>query len=343
MKPRRWSGPWAMLQLALAPVALAAVAISAGALEAVALPAQEASESDTLTVDDVRRFLDPTVMINRFEYRFQANYLPDDVQIYSHRTRPWIALNSWSAAWVRIPWINVSLPDGSGNSGIGDLSVGWGMLVHENLGSRVTASAFGVDVVVPTGDRAKGTGFDRWILQPTAALVFNPTDLFPIYLIGRYHHSIADGDEPQNGRVRTLNFERADVPHPAQSLLSPLHSESLRGYPARPDRVHVRHRGGASHVAATRPTSLLRAVPIGIGDHQPGLPVGAELLLGPEPRPVMGLVDIAGATFPVRARVRSRIRPRSNSGLADRLQPFMLSPERLMLSPARREWECSNV
>ena len=49
------------------------------ALMAVALPAQEASEPDTLTVDDVRRFLDPTVMVNRFEYRFQANYLPGDV------------------------------------------------------------------------------------------------------------------------------------------------------------------------------------------------------------------------------------------------------------------------
>ena len=165
---------------------------------------QEAAEADTLTVDDVRRFLDPTVMVNRLEYRFQANYLPGDVQIDSHRTRPWLALNSWSAAWVRIPWVNVSLPDGSGNSGIGDLSAGYGFVMHENLESRLTASAAAFDVFLPTGDRAQATGLDRWILQPLAALVFNPTDLFPVFLIARYQHSIADGDglEP----LRTVNL-----------------------------------------------------------------------------------------------------------------------------------------
>ncbi len=196
-----------MLLLALTAVALAAVAIAAGALEAVALSAQEASESDTLTVADVRRFLDPTVMINRFEYRFQANYLPGDVQIYSHRTRPWIALNSRSAAWIGIPWINVSLPDGSGNSGIGDLSLGGGFVIHENLGSRLTEAAVGFDVLMPTGDPAQLTGFDRWILQPAALLVFNPTDLFPVFFIGRYQHSVADGDELEPLRTINLSFQ----------------------------------------------------------------------------------------------------------------------------------------
>ncbi len=196
-----------MLNLALSAVALAAVALPAGALSAVTLPAQEASESDTLTVADVRRFLDPTVMINRFEYRFQANYLPGDVQIYSHRTRPWIALNSRSAAWIGIPWINVSLPDGSGNSGIGDLSLGGGFVIHENLGSRLTEAAVGFDVLMPTGDRAQLTGFDRWILQPVALLVFNPTDLFPVFFIGRYQHSVADGDELEPLRTINLSFQ----------------------------------------------------------------------------------------------------------------------------------------
>jgi hypothetical protein len=188
----------------LASVAVAAVAVVT--LVPGALRAQEASESDTLTVEDVRRFLDPTVMVNRFEYRYQANYLPGDVQISSHRTRPWIALNSWSAAWIRIPWVNVSLPDGSRNSGVGDLSAGYGFVIHENLGSRLTTSAAAFDVLMPTGDRAKATGLDRWILQPTLALVFNPTDLFPVFLIGRYQHSVADGDQPENGRVRTINL-----------------------------------------------------------------------------------------------------------------------------------------
>ncbi len=198
-----------MLPLALASVTLAAVAHPVVAHPAVARPAaallaQEASDSDTLTVADVRRFLDPTVMVNRLEYRFQANYLPGDVQLYSHRTRPWIALNSRSAAWIGIPWVNVSLPDGSRNSGIGDLSLGGGFVIHENLGSRLTEAAVGFDVIMPTGDRAQLTGFDRWILQPGALLVFNPTDLFPVFFIGRYQHSVADGDEREP--LRTVNL-----------------------------------------------------------------------------------------------------------------------------------------
>jgi len=193
-----------MVLLAIASVVLPAAALAAVAHPAVAVAAQEASESDTLTVADVRRFLDPTVMVNRLEYRFQANYLPGDVQLYSHRTRPWIALNSRSAAWIGIPWINVSLPDGSRNSGIGDLSLGGGFVLHENLGSRLTEAAVGFDVVMPTGDRAQLTGFDRWILQPVALLVFNPTDLFPVFFIGRYQHSVADGDEREP--LRTVNL-----------------------------------------------------------------------------------------------------------------------------------------
>jgi hypothetical protein len=204
-----WSDPNATRPLTIAAIAIVTIAASraeSATAQTRGPDGQEVSESDTLTVADVRRFLDPTVMINRFEYRFQANYLPGDVRLYSHRTRPWIALNSWSAAWIRIPWINVSLPDGSGSSGVGDLSAGYGFVIHENLESRLTSAAAAFDVLMPTGDRAKFTGLDRWILQPTAALVFNPTDLFPIFLIARYQHSIADGDEPENGRVRTINL-----------------------------------------------------------------------------------------------------------------------------------------
>lgn len=57
LKPRCWSSPSGTLLLALA-----AVALTFGLAESVtaqALDGQEASESDTLTVEDVRRFLDP--------------------------------------------------------------------------------------------------------------------------------------------------------------------------------------------------------------------------------------------------------------------------------------------
>ncbi len=191
VQPRCWSSPCAILLLALA---------------AISLPAQEASESDTLTVEDVRRFLDPTVMINRFQYQFQANYLPGDVRISSHVTRPFVALNSRSAMWLSIPWINIALPDGSGHSGIGDLSIGGGYVVNENLASRLTAVAAGFEVFMPTGDPAIGTGGSRWILQGGGAVYFNPTDLFPVYLSGGYRHSIADGDKPGSAQVRTITL-----------------------------------------------------------------------------------------------------------------------------------------
>ena len=45
-------------------------------------------------------------------------------------------------------------------------------------------------MLVPTGDPDRGTGFGTWILAPGAALAFNPTDKFPIYVIGRYLHSL---------------------------------------------------------------------------------------------------------------------------------------------------------
>lgn len=205
----RKRGCWAGVRrvLLLASLAFGALAdppqLSAQASES---DQRSSVEGDTLSVQAVQRFLDPTVMISRVEYRYQANYLPGDVQINVHRFRPWVALNSWSAAWIRIPWVGVSIPGQGQSSGLGDISAGWGFMIHENLASRLTASAAGFDVLFPTGDRSGGTGFDRWILQPFTALVFNPTDLFPVFLIGRYQHSIADGPEPENGRVRNLNL-----------------------------------------------------------------------------------------------------------------------------------------
>ena len=89
----------------------------------------------------------------------------------------------------------------------GDLWLGGGFVIHENLGSRLTEAAVGFDVLMPTGDPAQLTGFDRWILQPVALLVFNPTDLFPVFFIGRYQHSVADGDELEPLRTINLSFQ----------------------------------------------------------------------------------------------------------------------------------------
>ena len=191
---------------AAAIAATVLVLVVTGHIDLTAQTSGAAEVEDTVTTADVRRFLDPTVMIDRAEYRFQANYLSGDARLLTHRIRPWKTVGARAAAWVRLPWHSVSLPGGGGQSGIGDISPGFGFVLHENLASRLTTSALGFDLLIPTGDRASGTGLDRWIVQPSAALVFNPTDLFPVFVIGRYQHSVADGDEPENGRVRSLNL-----------------------------------------------------------------------------------------------------------------------------------------
>jgi len=164
--------------------------------------------SKELTTDEVKRFLDPTLMISRLEYQFQANFLPGGSELFTHRVRPWFALNRSHAAWVRIPYSHFSFPNGSGPRGIGDISVGWGFLVHENLRRRLTAVAAGVEVLFPTGDATRATGSDRYIVRPSAAIVLNPTDKFPVNLVARYLHSV-DGSEREgpDRPVRTVQLE----------------------------------------------------------------------------------------------------------------------------------------
>lgn len=148
------------------------------------------ARADVVTTEDVRRFLDPTLMISRLEYQFQANYLPGDLELYTHKVRPWYAVNASNAVWVRLPFLRYSLPNGGSESGIGDISLGWGFVVHENLKRRFTTLAAGFDIILPTGDPAKATGFDSYVLRTGVGVVTNPTDMFPVFLIGKYHQSI---------------------------------------------------------------------------------------------------------------------------------------------------------
>ena len=155
-------------------------------LAAITLPEARA---DVVSEADTKRFLDPTVMISKVEYRFQANYLPDDLELYTNKIRPWLALNNDNAVWVEIPHLRYSMPDGSRMGGIGDLTFGWGRVIHENLGRKLTASAFAVELVAPTGEFSEGTGFDAYMGSVAGMLVVNPTDLFPVFVVGRYRHS----------------------------------------------------------------------------------------------------------------------------------------------------------
>jgi hypothetical protein len=164
-----------------------------------------ASRADEVNVEDVKRFLDPTVMISRVEYRFQANHLQNDFDVYTHLLRPWYAIDGVSAAWVRLPFATISSPTGDSRSAISDITFGYGRMLHENLERRLTASAFSLELTTPTGDVDKGTSADAWIGRINGAIMANPTDLFSLFVVGRYSHSfdtIVGG-----GNLRTAQVE----------------------------------------------------------------------------------------------------------------------------------------
>ncbi len=148
---------------------------------------------EEVTTEEVKRFLDPTRMISRLAYDFQMSFLPGESELMTHKIKSWYAVNKSNAIWVDVPYLTYSLPELSGWSGLGDISVGWGFIVHENVRRRLTTVAAGVEFRLPTGDPAKGTGLDSYIVKPAVAIATNPTDLFPVYITGRYAHSFGDG------------------------------------------------------------------------------------------------------------------------------------------------------
>ena len=165
--------------------------------------AQTNSDSTTeeVTVDAVKTFLDPTVMVHAVDYGFAANLLPFGAELYTHRLGAFWAINRWTGAWIDVPFQSLSVPDGAGESGVGDTLLGWGAITHERLDRRFTTSVATFEALAPTGDPERGTGVGTWVLAPGAAMAFNPTDRFPVYVTGRYLHSIeALGGEEREER-----------------------------------------------------------------------------------------------------------------------------------------------
>lgn len=168
------------------------------------------AQPDEVTVEEVKQFLDPTVMIPSFDYGFSANVLPGDAELYAHRIGGFWAFNHWTGVWADVPFRNLSAPGAMDDSGLGDVQLGWGAILHEDLESRFTTSIVSLEALAPTGDPKRGTGFGTWVLAPGGALAFNPTNRFPIYVSGRYLHSLGSLGGEDSGdrglRVRTVEL-----------------------------------------------------------------------------------------------------------------------------------------
>jgi len=184
----------------------------------VAQDSQPDSIIEDVAPEDVKKFLDPTVMNNVLEYRFQANFLPQDTRLYSHRPYIGYALNYWSAVWAEVPIWDFSIPGVDAPSGISDTLIGWGCIPYKDLSKRFTGFAFWLEALAPTGSADKGTGFGTWVLAPGAGVALNPTDRFPIYISGRYLHSLKPlggvAEKPENPdlvRSIELNIETLHI------------------------------------------------------------------------------------------------------------------------------------
>ena len=89
---------------------------------AAASPEEQPTEvTEEVTTEEVKRFLDPTTMINSIGYVFQANFLIKDVELFTHRIKPEIAFTHWTAVWADIPIQHFSIPGEDDPAGEGPL------------------------------------------------------------------------------------------------------------------------------------------------------------------------------------------------------------------------------
>jgi hypothetical protein len=169
---------------------------------------QSGSIVQEVSTEDVKKFIDPTLMISGFDYTFEARFLPGSSKVYANVLSSVWAIKSWTAVWADIPYKKRSLPDEHGPWGIGDVLLGWGAITHENLQGRFTTSVITFEALAPTGDPDKDMGSGAWVLAPGGAIALNPTDKFPIYIVGRYLHSLGSSAGDDRGEEVT---ERPDL------------------------------------------------------------------------------------------------------------------------------------
>jgi len=170
------------------------------ALTAASLPAQPATYVGR---DGIKRFLDPTVFINTLEYRFDSSF-SDDVTTYGHNFLSLLPVNHRNTFWVGGAFSHIAASGTPVDNAVGDVVVGFGTLLHENLLDRFTSSMAGLELVAPTGSVESGTGDGRWLLAPRGALAVHLTDYFPLFVRGRYSHSLGESELPS---IRLLDIE----------------------------------------------------------------------------------------------------------------------------------------
>jgi len=184
--------------------------VLAASLSLLSVGGTSAQSPDAVSNEDVKRFLDPTQLINSFDYSFQASILPLGMEAYTHRLSPTWALGHRTAVWAEVPMTHFSSPGEAGSASAGDVTLGWGWILHEDLERRLTTSIGAIEVVAPTGSVEDGTGSGRFMLQPVGAIALNPTDYFPVYLSGQYTHSFG-GSEGEPVRRVELSVETVHI------------------------------------------------------------------------------------------------------------------------------------
>jgi len=130
---------WAFLNRYQHLIAALIISILFGVLQ-TGLLAQSSQKPliENVSPEDVKKFLDPTIMYNVLEYRFQANFLRQNTKLFSRRPYVGYSLNHWSAVWAEVPYWHFSSPGTAAPSGISDTLIGGGVVPYKDLSKRVT-------------------------------------------------------------------------------------------------------------------------------------------------------------------------------------------------------------
>ena len=165
----------------------------------------------------MKRFLDPTILTNGVRYDLGYADLPGGSAL-THAFSLDVALSPRHVFVTDVP-IMRSRGAEETDAGIGDVSVEYAVVPYQNLERRFTSAVLLFEASMPTGDASRGLGLGTWVLSPGIGLALNVTDLFPIYTIYHYRHSVggvvplggAGAGDGASTRRRTSELDIATV------------------------------------------------------------------------------------------------------------------------------------